>query len=71
MPGWLASPRPIIIIKAGVRRSLNDREGSGAASQATLKGHRCRADPTNGKVGFELATEGIKLDQLYVLCQLG
>ena len=49
--------------KAGFRCSFNHHDCSGTASQVTPQGRHQHVNASSGKVGFELATDGI---QLYV-----
>ena len=50
-------------LKAGARRSFDNHDCLGTASQVTQQGRHQHANASGGKEGFELATDGI---QFYV-----
>ena len=53
----------LLFVKTGVRRSFHNHDCSGTASQVTPQVRFQRANASGGKVGPELATDGI---QFYV-----
>ena len=59
-----------LAFKGGVRRSFNNHDRSGTASQVTSRGRYQQANESGGKVGFkfELRTDGF---QFYVFANYG
>ena len=55
-----------LLLKAEVRRSFNNHDGSGTASQVTPHKGATDANATGGKGEFELATDGRDDPVLYL-----